>query len=38
MYKGMPAVHECRVFIIIKETTAAGIKASESLCLPQLNR
>ena len=40
----MPAFHECRVLLIFtlilakNETAAAGFKASESLCLPQVDR
>ena len=39
----MPAFHECRVLLVFtlilakKETAAAGFKASESLCLPQVD-
>ena len=39
----MPAFHECRVLLIFtlilakNETAAAGFKASESLCLPQVD-
>ena len=39
----MPAFRECRVLLIFtlilakNETAAAGFKASESLCLPQVD-
>ena len=43
-YNKRPAFHECCVLLIFTlilakdETAAAGFKASESLCLPQLDR